>query len=54
MDIKEIEAIWTAFQEVQEKKLSDKQKALDVDNDGDIEADDLADLRKKKNKNRRC
>ena len=54
MDIKEIEAIWTAFQEVQDKKaeakLSDKQKALDVDNDGDIEGDDLADLRKKKNK----
>ena len=55
MDIKEIEAIWTAFQDVQEKKaqekkLSAKQKELDVDNDGDIEADDLADLRKKKNK----
>ena len=50
MDIKEIEAIWTAFQEVQEKKLSAKQKELDVDNDGDIEGDDLADLRKKKNK----
>jgi hypothetical protein len=50
MDYKEIEAMWDAFQQVQEKKLSDKQKALDVDNDGDIEADDLADLRKKKNK----
>ena len=50
MDHKEITSIWDAFQAVQEKKLSDKQKALDVDNDGDIEGDDLAALRKKKNK----
>jgi hypothetical protein len=35
-----------------EKKeaLSPKQKKLDVDKDGDIEADDLADLRNKKKK----
>ena len=50
MDHKEITSIWDAFQAVQEKKLSDKQKALDVDNDGDIEGDDLAALRNKKNK----
>lgn len=50
MDHNEIKSIWDAFQAVQEKKLSDKQKALDVDNDGDIEGDDLADLRNKKNK----
>jgi hypothetical protein len=47
MDIKSIEATWKAFQEVQEKKLSAKQKKhMDKDNDGDIDADDMAALRK--------
>ncbi len=50
MDRKEIQGIWDAFQAVQEKKLSDKQKELDVDGDGDIEGDDFAALRKKKKK----
>ena len=48
MDIKEIEGIWAAFQEVQEKKLSAKQKKhFDKDNDGDIDDDDMAALNKK-------
>ena len=38
MDKKEIMSIWAAFQEVQEKKLSAKQKKhFDKDNDGDID-----------------
>ena len=53
MDYKEIQSIWDAFQSVQEKKLSDKQKELDVDNDGDIEGDDLAALRNNKKKLKR-
>ncbi len=53
MDHKEIQAIWDAFQSIQEKKLSDKQKELDVDNDGDIEGDDLAALRNNKKKLKR-
>ena len=48
MDIKEIEGIWAAFQEVQEKKLSAKQKKhFDKDNDGDIDGEDMAALNKK-------
>lgn len=35
---------------LKEEELSDKQKKLDVDGDGDIEGDDLADLRKDKKK----
>jgi hypothetical protein len=53
MDHKEIQAIWDAFQSIQEKKLSDKQKELDMDNDGDIEGDDLAALRNNKKKLKR-
>jgi len=53
MDHKEIQSIWDAFQSVQEKKLSAKQKELDVDNDGDIEGDDLAALRNNKKKLKR-
>ena len=53
MDHKEIQSIWDAFQSVQEKKLSAKQKELDVDNDGDIEGDDLAALRNNKRKLKR-
>lgn len=48
MDLKTIEGIWTAFQEVQEKKLSAKQKKhFDKDNDGDIDGEDMAALNKK-------
>jgi hypothetical protein len=48
MDKKEIIAVWEKYLEVTEKKLSPKQKELDVDGDGDIEGDDLAALRAKK------
>ena len=48
MDKKEIIAVWEKYLEVTEKKLSPKQKELDVDGDGDIEGDDLAALRSKK------
>ena len=48
MDSKTIENIWNAFQEVQEKKLSAKQKKhFDKDNDGDIDDADMAALNKK-------
>jgi hypothetical protein len=48
MDSKTIENIWNAFQEVQEKKLSAKQKKhFDKDNDGDIDGEDMAALNKK-------
>ena len=47
MDIKSIQAIWDAFQEVQEKKLSAKQKKhFDKDNDGDIDDNDMKMLNK--------
>jgi hypothetical protein len=51
MDKKVIENIWKAFQEVQEKKkLSPAQKKhMDKDKDGDIDASDLAALRKEEN-----
>jgi len=51
MDKKVIENIWRAFQEVQEKKkLSPAQKKhMDKDKDGDIDASDLAALRKEEN-----
>jgi len=49
MDIKQIKGVWEAFLEVQEKKLSPKQKKhFDKDNDGDIDAEDMAALRAKK------
>lgn len=49
MDKKIIEGIWKAFQEVQEKKLSQAQKKhFDKDNDGDIDDADMALLNKKK------
>jgi len=51
MDIKQIKGVWEAFLEVQEKKLSPKQKKhMDQDKDGDIEGDDLVALRAKKAK----
>ena len=42
MDIKEIESIWKAWQEVQEKKKLDPvgQEDGDVDNDGDKDSSD--------------
>jgi hypothetical protein len=47
MDLKSIEATWKAFQEVQEKKLSAKQKKhFDKDNDGDIDDEDMKALNK--------
>jgi hypothetical protein len=47
MDLKSIEATWKAFQEVQEKKLSAKQKKhFDKDNDGDIDDADMKQLNK--------
>jgi hypothetical protein len=47
MDIKQIKGVWEAFLEVQEKKLSPKQKKhMDQDKDGDIDGADLAALRK--------
>lgn len=49
MDIKQIKGVWEAFLEVQEKKLSPKQKKhMDQDKDGDIDGDDMAALRAKK------
>lgn len=44
-----IDAVKNAVSEAK-KELTPKQKQLDVDKDGDIEADDLADLRKGKHK----
>jgi len=44
-----IKNVFTAWMEVQEKKLSDKQKKhMDTDKDGDIDGTDLANLRAKK------
>ena len=50
MDLESMKKVWEAYLEVTEKKLSPKQKELDVDKDGDIEGDDLAALRAKKAK----
>ena len=50
MDLESMKKVWEAYLEVVEKKLSPKQKELDVDKDGDIEGDDLAALRAKKAK----
>ena len=48
MDLDSMKKVWERYLEVTEKKLSPKQKQLDVDKDGDIEGDDLAALRAKK------
>ena len=50
MDLESMKKVWEAYLEVTEKKLSPKQKQLDVDKDGDIGGDDLAALRAKKAK----
>lgn len=50
MDLESMKKVWERYLEVTEKKLSPKQKELDVDKDGDIEGDDLAALRAKKAK----
>lgn len=50
MDLDSMKKVWERYLEVTEKKLTPKQKQLDVDKDGDIEGDDLAALRAKKAK----
>ena len=50
MKTEDIKRMGQLFKQVVDEALSQKQKELDVDNDGDIEADDLADLRKGKKK----
>lgn len=55
MDKKIIKNIFAAWQEVQEKKLSAKQKKhMDADKDGDIDADDLGNLRKEEIEHNNC
>jgi len=53
MDLKQMKAVWEAYLEVQEKKatvkgkhMSNKQKAVDVDGDEVVDADDMNKMRK--------
>lgn len=48
MERKDIQSIWAAYQEVQEKKLKGDQHKLDMDKDGDIDATDFKHMRDKK------